>query len=261
MANQMSKFTAELAEMAKPLRDLLSKRNAWTWGVQQQKVFDNVKQALSSSPTLTLYDPTKATIVSADALSYGLGRVLLQKQSEGELLPVAYTSRALTGTEQRYAQIEKEALAITWACKRFSDYLMGMTFHVHTDHKPLVPLLGSKNLDELPLRVQRFKMRLMRFSFTISHVPGRDLITADALSRAPVATSSAADDQLRQDVQAYVSLVMDNLPATDKRLQEIQQVQQDDEVSKRIALYCKEGWPERGRLKVPLNSTCLSLQS
>ena len=126
---------------------------------------------------------------------------------------------------------------------------MGMTFHVHTDHKPLVPLLGSKNLDELPLWVQRFKMSLMHFSFTISHVPGRDLITADALSCAPVATSSAADDQLRQDVQAYVSLVMDNLPATDKRLQEIQQAQQDDEVCKRIALYCKEGWPERGAVE------------
>ena len=110
----------------------------------------------------------------------------------------------LPASSSANAQIEKEALVITWACERFSDYLEGMTFHVHTDHKPLVPLLGSKNLDELPLRVQRFKMRLMRFSFTISHVPGRDLTTADALSHAPVATSSTEDDQLRQDVQGYV---------------------------------------------------------
>ena len=59
---------------------------------------------------------------------------------------------------------------------------MGLKFHVQTDHKPLVPLLSTKRLDELPLRVQRFRMRLMRFQFSISHVPGESLITADALS-------------------------------------------------------------------------------
>ena len=64
----------------------------------------------------------------------------------------------MTKTEQRYAQIEKEALVITWACNRFQDYLMGLEFHVETDHKPVVPLLGTKRLDELPLRVQWFLM-------------------------------------------------------------------------------------------------------
>ena len=88
----------------------------------------------------------------------------------------------MTKTEQMYAQIEKEALAITWACDRFHQYLLGLRFHVKTDHKPLVPLLSSKNLDDLPLRVQRFRLRLMRYDFSISHVPGKELIIADALS-------------------------------------------------------------------------------
>ena len=70
--------------------------------------------------------------------------------------------QSLTETEQRYAQIvEKEALGMTWACERFQDYLLGMRFHVETDHKLLVPLLSSKHLDELPIRVQRFRLRLM----------------------------------------------------------------------------------------------------
>ena len=43
-------------------------------------------------------------------------------------------------------QIDKEALASTWACERFSDYLIGTKFHLESDHKPLVSLLGSKNL-------------------------------------------------------------------------------------------------------------------
>ena len=72
--------------------------------------------------------------------------------------------------EEKYAQIEKEALGIrayiTWACKRFSEYLVGMQFRVKMDHKPLVPLLDAKNLEELPARIQRFKMRFMRVTFT-----------------------------------------------------------------------------------------------
>ena len=110
---------------------------------------------------LALYDPHQETTISADASSYGLSAVLTQKQPDGDWRPIAYTSRALPSTEQKYAQIEKEALAVTWACERFWDYLLGIGFHVETDHKPLVPLFSSNNLDELPLRVQRFRMRLM----------------------------------------------------------------------------------------------------
>ena len=58
-------------------------------------------------------------------------------------------SQALTLTEQRYAQIEKEALAVTWACGQFRDYLVGHCFHLETDDKPMVPLLIFKRLDEL----------------------------------------------------------------------------------------------------------------
>ena len=94
-----------------------------------------------------------------------------QKQPNQEWQPVAYISRAMTPTEQRYVQIEKEALAVTWACERFADYLIGLTLKIRTDHKPLVPLFSLKRLDELPLRIQRFHMRLMRFDFTIIHIP------------------------------------------------------------------------------------------
>lgn len=54
-----------------------------------------------------------------------------------------------------YAQIKKEALAVTWAADRLSDYMTGLYFTIRMAHKPLVPLMHSKNLDGLPLRLCR----------------------------------------------------------------------------------------------------------
>ena len=119
MIIQLGKFTPHLAEITKPMRDLLSKKNDWTWGHAQQRCFAQLKESLMSTPVLALYNANRETTLSADASSYGLGAVLLQKQPDGEIRPVAYASRAMSVVEQRYAQIEKEALATTWACERF----------------------------------------------------------------------------------------------------------------------------------------------
>ncbi len=91
--------------------------------------------------------------------------------------------RSMSETERRYAQIEKEAMAVTWACEKFSDYLLGRDFLIETDHKPLVPLLNTKQLDCLPPRILRFRLRLARYRYKVSHVPGTDLYTVDTLSR------------------------------------------------------------------------------
>ena len=79
--------------------------------------------------------------------------------------------------------------------------MIGKDIALETDHKPLVPLLGKTNLDCLPPRVLRFRIRLMRFSYTISHVAGKQLYTADTLSRAPVSTPDSthlAEDSLTE---------------------------------------------------------------
>ena len=68
---------------------------------------------------LAPYDARHATILSADASLYGLEAVLRQRQPDESLRPIAYASRALTETEQRYTQIEKEAIAVMWAFEQF----------------------------------------------------------------------------------------------------------------------------------------------
>lgn len=98
---------------------------------------------------------------------------------------MAYASRKMIEAKQRYGQMVKEAPATTWACEKFNYYLIGRHFEIETDHKPLVPLLGQKDLSGLPLRVQRFKMRLMRYDYRIFHTPGVEMFLADMLSSPP----------------------------------------------------------------------------
>ena len=128
----------------------------------QEQAFKKLKQCLVTAPILTIYDPNKEIKVNADASSYGIGAVLLQKQNINDWKPVSYVSRALTDTETRYSQIEKECLTFTWTCERFSDYILGKPIIGETVYKPLVPLLTTHMLEKLQPRIQRFRMRLMR---------------------------------------------------------------------------------------------------
>ena len=146
MINQLMKFCPNLAEMTHPPRELLKKTNVWLWGQTQQQAFKDLKKELASERVLAMYDTEKETVVSADASSFGLGTALLQRQSSREMRPVAFASWSMTETECRYTQIDKEALATTWALEHWSDLLIGMTFKVDSDHKPLVPLLSTKLL-------------------------------------------------------------------------------------------------------------------
>ena len=89
----------------------------------------------------------------------------------------------------------------------------------------------------------------MRFRYSISHVPGNDLITTDTLSRAPVVESQQREDKSFQDeCQVYVNAVMSALSVTDKRLLEIKQAQADDATCQNIQEFCMHGWPDKAKL-------------
>ena len=167
----------------------------------------------------------------------------------------------MSDTEKRYAQIEKEALATVWACDKFASYIVGLKFHIETDHKPLVPLLGSKHLDTLPPRILRFRLRLARFDYTIQHVPGKLLCTADALSRAPGPVTKAdmwleeeaehiveeaehiveEAEHIVEEAEHIVEGCIKHLPASEGWLKQYAEAQLADPVCSAVMKHCQDG--------------------
>jgi hypothetical protein len=247
MFQYLGKFGYNLSTIMKPMTDLLKSDVVWTWGPKQEASFNKTKDLLCKAPTLAFYNPHKRTVVSADASSFGLGAVLLQSDSDDDKLlqPVAFASRTLNGAEQRYAQIEKECLASVWACEKFAKYLVGLKeFTLLTDHKPLVPLLSKKNIDEAPIRCQRLLLRMMRFNPTTRHVPGKEMVISDALSRAPL-QDTGKDTELASEVEAYVDMIQLNWPVLPARISQIKKTMESDEVLGVVAEYIVNGWPRR----------------
>jgi len=186
---------------------------------------------------LALYSPAAETKISADSSSYGLGAVLLQKQQDS-WSPIAFASRSLTETEARYAQIEKEALACTWASEKFADYILGKKYQLETNHKPLIPLLGSKHLDDLPPRILRFRLQWSHFHYEIKHVPGKLLYTADALSRDPVTATWEAEQSTR-DTDCFANAIVSALPASEERLAQYRMAQSKDSICSQVITFCR----------------------
>ena len=226
---------------------LMKKDTDFKWGANENKAFESVRKALASPPVLAVFDVNKPTVVSADSSSYGLGAVLLQEQPDKTMKPVAYASRSLTPAERRYAQIEKEALAISWACERFKDFILGLHIRLETDHRPLLAIMKTKQLDELSPRLQRFRMKLMRYSYDIVYTPGKDLLAADALSRNPLPdTSDETSDEA--EIDAQVDYVVGSIPASDDTLSKIFSSQQNDPQLKMIMEFVQKGWPAKEKI-------------
>ena len=253
LVNQLGKFSSKIASLSQPIRELLRADTVWTWGPSQMQAFAEIKEELTRPVILRHYDLKALTKVSADASSYGLGAVLLQSEDgkPNTWKPVAYASRSMSDTEKRYTQIEKEALASTWSCEKFNNYIMGKPFILESDHKPLIPLLNSKHLDNLPPRILRFRLRMMKYEYLAEHVPGKYLYVADALSRSPSKQEESND--LQCETEAYLQQVsIPSIPATTEKLKEYAQAQKEDEQCAKARNFCLTEWPNRDRVESPL---------
>ena len=176
--NYLAKFLPKLADSMEPIRRLTRKDVKWNWTEEQEDALQEVKRLVTEAPVLSYYDPSSDLAIQCDASQKGLGAALLQNQK-----PVAYASRALTETETRYAQIEKEMLAIVYALEKFNQFTYGRHVTVYSDHKPLEAIL-KKPLACAPKRLQGMIMRLQKYDLDVQYEKGKNMHIADFLSRA-----------------------------------------------------------------------------
>ena len=185
MVNYMGTFIPNLSHHTEPLRSMLKQDAVFAWDKVKTRSFQQIKNLIlkANETPLRYYDRTKPVIVQADASLCGLGACLLQEEQ-----PIAFASKSLTDAESRYANIERELLAIIFACQRFSTYLLGRSFIAESDHKPL-EMIAVKNLANAPPCLQRMLLQLQCFDITIRYRPGVEMKLVDALSRCPARAS------------------------------------------------------------------------
>lgn len=242
MFTYLSQYCPQLAEKSANIRELLKKDSEWCWTPGHERDFQELKSMITAEPgpVLQYYDVRKPVIIQVDASQSGLGAVLLQ---EGR--PVAYASKALTPTQQAYAQIEKEALAILFGCEKFHQFIYGRHCVIESDHKPLETIMG-KPLHAVPMRLQRIRIRLQAYDIKVMYRPGRDIPVADTLSRHYMSRQQSDQcDDLHSDLEAHVDMMLSNLPVSDERLEEIQCESAKDEQLSMLAIYIANGWPAR----------------
>ena len=183
MAQYCSRFIPNLATITEPLRVLTHKGAKFECGECQEKAFTLLKKSLSSNRVMAYFDPQRATEIWVDASPVGLGAILTQTDKYGNRRNVRYVSRALQPQEQRYSQIEREALAIEWSVDRFRLYVLGGKFKVYSDHKPLVPIF-NKPTSKASSRIQSWLLKLQAFDMEVQYKPGKKN-PADFMSRHP----------------------------------------------------------------------------
>lgn len=246
--NYVSKYLPDKSHILAPLNSLLQDNIPFEWKDSQQKAFDRVKSLLTKAPTFAHYDYRKNIIIQADASSYGLGSALIQGDEQEKREIVAYASRTLTSSERKFSQIEKEALALVYAAEHFKDFITGISVTLETDHKPLIQILQSKPLDEITPRLQRIRMRLMRYNYKVIFVPRKQLVLADCLSRNPTEDVGDSDKEFVEEIDHYICFITNHLPATKNLLQRIKDEQEKDYVCTKLKEFCLDKWPTKYRL-------------
>ena len=126
LASYYRRFIPNFAAIAKPLTNVTKTKEgkAFRWTSEENKSFEHLKELLVQSPILRCPDFNKPFVLQTDASNHGLGAILMQVQ-DGEEVAIAYASRQLKPSEENYATIQKECLAIVWAIKYFHHYLFG----------------------------------------------------------------------------------------------------------------------------------------
>ena len=224
----MAPFIPKLSDHTDCLRALTRKDSEWIWTESHEAAFKHVKSLICSECILTYFNPAEKSVIQVDASMKGIGAALMQN---GHV--IAYASKALTDAERRYANIERELLAVVFGCTRFHTYIYGSHFIVQSDHKPLENI-QHKGLASVPPRLQRMMMRLQPYDYEIVYKPGKEMVLADALSRL----------NPRPGPQIDLDTTIHTIQISNEKITKMQEATNQDEELHALKEIITNGWPE-----------------
>ena len=231
LAQYTARFIPNFAALTEPLRDLTKQDTPWQWGERESNALCDLKECLTSDTVMAYFDLSRDTEIYCDASPVGLGTVLIQRDRNNSRNThiVAFASHALSATEQKYPQIDREALAIVWAVSQFHLYVYGSKFVVVIDHKPLDAIWNNPR-SKLSARLEKWTLRLQAYNFKIRYEPGRNN-PADPVGK--------CQDTISQ-IDEYINFVISHTVPKAMSVEEVRQETSVDplmqEVIKRIEL-------------------------
>lgn len=215
LMNFVDKFVLLRADKTYLMQSMLREK-VFEWSVEVDNEFEFMKnEALKAIRNLGFFDANDRIELIVDASPVGLGAVLVQYDSNDKPRIIACASKALSGPESRYAQTQREALAVVWATERFRFYLMGRSFTILTDGEANEFIFNTEHRlgRRAVSRAEAWALRLLPYTFTIRRVKGSENI-ADVFSR--LISASQVDDPFPDAVEDHIMLttVEDSLTLT-----------------------------------------------
>ncbi|KAM7293783.1 putative polyprotein of retroviral origin [Ixodes scapularis] len=180
------RFIPHYALKSEPLTRLTKKDTNFTWGIEQQETFDQLRKELTEPPILKLYDPSAPTEVHTDASMHGLAGMILQQDESGRWYLVFCVSKRTTDAEKNYHAGKLELMAVIWSMERLRPFLLGIPFTLVTDCQSIVYLNAHKTLKP---QIARWFDLLQEYDFEVKHRAGEKMAHVDYLSREPVGAS------------------------------------------------------------------------
>ena len=232
MVNYFREFIPNLSELISPFRDLLKKDTSWIWTNSHNDAFNLLKEKVNNSPVLANFDEHSEITIQCDASKDGLGSCLLQNNR-----PIMFASRCLTATEQNYAQIEKEMLAIVFSVLKFHRMIYGRSVKIITDHKPLVSIFLKDICKINSHRLQRLRLKTIQYDLNVEYQPGKYLLVADLLSRNYI-DSPVKDDKTMLERVHTIDICINN-----DILSKFKDIYKKDSVMNNLKKFYVSGWP------------------
>ncbi|UYV60687.1 hypothetical protein LAZ67_1001896 [Cordylochernes scorpioides] len=167
--NAYKEFIPDHARLRTPLVNLLKKDVVWVWSDECQKAFTNLKESLTTNPTLHLYQEGLPCQVYCNTSTFSITGVLKQVYPDGKTYTVQHFSRSLRSHERNYSDLELQCLAIVESVDNFRTCLMGRKFTIFSDHPALQWL---KEIKAPSGRLFRWRLRLSRYEYEVRSING-----------------------------------------------------------------------------------------